>query len=287
MPERSNLSSRSHERRVFLGLPAFNEAEAIGPLFGRVKHSKQSLVASDLISDLRVIFLNDGSTDDTVDRVRENATDLDVLIVSPPSNRGLGHALEAIFTVFLEQSTEHDVLVVMDADDTHDPAQITELLQAMDSCGCDVVVASRYQPGSKTLGVPPIRQILSIGFALLVKGVLPIRGVRDYSCGYRAYSRKAVEGLAQQGVVALDEPGFAAMPEVLIRLRRRGLRFCEIPLQLAYDRRLTQSKMRSWQNSRRLLRCVVKWRFSQPPTVKNVESAQAAMLLQTRERLVP
>jgi dolichol-phosphate mannosyltransferase len=247
---------------VFLGLPAFNEAEAIAPLFERIRLSRERVVADHLASDLEVIFYNDGSTDETVDHVRRNCVDLQILLITPKQNGGLGRALEGIVNEFLNLASSQDVLVIMDSDDTHDPIQIVELLNSMDEKDQDVVIASRYQRGSKILGVPPIRQVLSLGFAFLVKVIFPIKGVRDYSCGYRAYTYEALKALSIANKIQLQEAGFASMPEILIRLREKDLRFGEIPLELAYDRRLTQSKMRAWQNSIRLLQCLITWRFS-------------------------
>jgi dolichol-phosphate mannosyltransferase len=169
--------------------------------------------------------------------------------------------MRGLITQFLEQGQKDDVLVVMDSDDTHDPNQILELLTTMDEGEKDVVIASRYRRGSRVAGVPTYRQILSLGFGALVGSTLPIRGVRDYSCGYRAYTYGALAKVATELGFPIQESGFASMPEILIRLRGNALSFGEIPLKLAYDRRLTVSKMRAWQNSRRLLSRIISWRI--------------------------
>jgi dolichol-phosphate mannosyltransferase len=257
---------------VYLGLPAFNEELAIAPLFGRIRSARSELLDRRLAKDLVVLFYDDGSTDDTAQEVKNSANGLNLFLLSPESNGGLGVALRGLFTEFVDQASSGDVLVIMDADDTHDPSQISQLLAEMDGKPADVVIASRYRKGARVNGVPGYRQFLSFGFAGLVKVVLPIRGVLDYSCGYRAYTYESVAPLMTEQGFPLHETGFSAMPEVLIRLRRRSLVFREIPLQLSYDRRLTVSKMRAWENSKRLLSRVITWRF-RSNTLKSSEDS--------------
>lgn len=258
------MDEQGASRVVYLGLPAFNEQAAIRPLFQRIRAARTKLTDAGLIKDLQVIFYDDGSTDDTAAEVRINAVDVPVTLLSPERNGGLGKALQGIMSYFLQRAASSDVLVIMDSDDTHDPAQIEALLGRMDAHGEQVVVASRYQRGSRISGVPANRQVLSLGFAALVKTILPIKGVRDYSCGYRAYTYASLRAVAKGEDFHLDESGFASMPEILVRLRNQSLRFGEIPLQLHYDQRLTISKMRAWQNTTRLMQCLMRWRISPP-----------------------
>ena len=255
------MSTRKHTRCIYLGLPAFNEELAIAPLFERIGVARAELLHQGMLSDLKIIFYDDGSTDATVEQVRLHCGSLEVSLLSPKSNGGLGVAMRGLITQFLDQAKKEDVLVVMDSDDTHDPNQVIELLTAMDESEKDVVIASRYRRGSRVAGVPMYRQILSLGFGTLVAVTLPIRGVRDYSCGYRAYTYGALAKVATKSGFPIQESGFASMPEILIRLRGNTLSFGEIPLKLAYDRRLTVSKMRAWQNSRRLISRIISWRI--------------------------
>lgn len=260
----AGMKSRMVTRRIFLGLPAFNEFAAIGPLFEKIRAAHQDLVESELAQGIEVIFYDDGSTDGTASEVRSQTKELPVSLLLPAGNGGLGIALEKIINYFLEVGTESDVLVIMDSDDTHDPRQIKDVLLRMDRESEDIVIASRYRRGAVIAGVPLSRQVLSLGFAFLVKTMLPIKGVRDYSCGYRAYSYPALKEATSEYGFSLTESGFSAMPEILIRLRGKGWRFGEIPLHLAYDQRQTESKMRAWENSKRLLNCMVRWRVAAP-----------------------
>lgn len=274
-------------RLVFLGLPAFNEAAAIRPLFERIRQAQRGLIEAGLVDRLRVILYDDGSTDGTADEARLNSRALNLSVLTPPHNGGLGVALQGIVTFFLREAMESDVLVIMDCDDTHDPGQIQQLLEQMLTHGDDVVVASRYRRGAVISGVPATRQVLSLGFAFLVKAILPMQGVRDYSCGYRSYAYGPLKAAARDDQFILDESGFAAMPEILIRLRGQGWQFGEIPLQLAYDQRQTESKMRAWHNTVRLLRCVARWRLAPPSSQASLRSETHAPVDFLVETLTP
>lgn len=255
------MTNQLQQRCVYLGLPAFNEEQAIAPLFERIRAARLNLMNIGLVSDVKVLLYDDGSTDFTADQVRKQSYGLEVFLLSPGGNGGLGVALRGLFTQFLDQAQPQDLLVVMDTDDTHDPSQIHDLLRAMDQHSLDIVIASRYRKGSQTTGVPGYRQVLSLGFAGLVKVMLPIKGVLDYSCGYRIYTYEALSQISTDSGFPLQESGFASMPEVLVRLRGKSLAFGEIPLKLSYDRRLTVSKMRAWENSSRLLNRIFSWKF--------------------------
>ena len=110
--------------------------------------------------------------------------------------------------------------------------------------GYDVVVASRYRPGSRIEGVVWWRQILSFGLGMLFKILRNIPGVRDYSCGYRMYSpgivRRVVEKYGEEFVV---EKSFASMVEALVKCHLCGALCTEVPFLLRYDLKLGESKM--------------------------------------------
>jgi dolichol-phosphate mannosyltransferase len=112
--------------------------------------------------------------------------------------------------------------------------------------GYDVVIASRYQHGSQWYGIPPHRQLFSLGVRLLLGFMLPLRGVRDYSCGYRAYRAEVLQRAADYwGDAFITEQGFACMVEILSRLKRLEppVRFAEIPMVLHYDLKPGPTKM--------------------------------------------
>jgi dolichol-phosphate mannosyltransferase len=110
--------------------------------------------------------------------------------------------------------------------------------------GYDVVIASRYQPGSRTVGVPLSRRAISWAGSMLFRIVLPVQGVRDFTCGYRAYRAAVIQAaIAEYGPAFVDQEGFQCMVDILLKLRGRPLIFGEVPMVLRYDRKQGASKM--------------------------------------------
>src|ERR1700730_15257921 len=147
-------------RRVLIGLPAYNEEIALPRLLARIAPLAKASAAP-----MTVVLYNDGSSDATVPIAREWQSRLPLVILDGVVNKGLGAGLRALVEYAVAQADDDDVLVVMDCDDTHDPAL----------------------RGATVRGVPAFRRLTALGAAGLFKSVHPVRGVWDYTCGYRAY----------------------------------------------------------------------------------------------------
>ena len=237
-------------------LPAYNEAEALPPLLDKVEALRARL------PEVRVLVIDDGSSDGTREVVLSRAADW-LRLVQHPRNMGLSQAIQTGFQEALAASVSTDVIVTMDADNTHDPAQVEQMV-ALLSEGYDVVIASRYRPGSEWYGIPPHRQLFSLGVRLLFWVMLPIRGVRDYSCGYRAYRAEVLQRAYQRwGEAFITEQGFACMPEILFRLSRLEppVRFGEVPMVLHYDLKPGATKMPVQKTIFDTLRLGLRYRF--------------------------
>src|SRR5262249_15906284 len=164
---------------------------------------------------------------------------------------GLGTTLRDGLLAATQRSQGGDVVVTLDADDTQ-PPEIIPAMASMIADGYDVVIASRYQPGARVLGVPAYRGFLSQGASWLFRVVLAIEGVRDFTCGFRAYRAAALKAaIDDRGASFFDQEGFQAMVDVLLKLRGRGLRFGEVPLVLRYDEKGGASKMKVWRPTRK------------------------------------
>jgi dolichol-phosphate mannosyltransferase len=97
---------------------------------------------------------------------------------------------------------------------------------------------------------------------LLFKIVFPIKGVRDYTCGYRAYRAHVLQEVTESDADFFDQDGFQAMVDVLLKLRRnRDLVFGEVPLILRYDHKAGASKMDVRATTMATLRLMVRRRF--------------------------
>lgn len=219
-------------------LPAYNESQALPVLLTRLA----TMSCERFESALKVIVVDDGSADGTGDEATPRPG-LAVRLIVHDRNRGLGAAVATGLLAALDGADDDDLIVTMDADNTHTPWLIPRLVELARE-GNDVVVASRLQPGARVIGVPARRQLLSSGMSLLFRVVYPIRGVRDYSCGFRVYRAGLLrEAFDQWGDGFISESGFSCMVDILMKLGMLGAIVTEAPPILRYDRKPGSSKM--------------------------------------------
>jgi dolichol-phosphate mannosyltransferase len=250
------------EQRLFVILPSYNEQENIETLVNAWLALDDKIAARGY--RLSVCPIDDGSRDDTraiIERLASADTRVTALI--HPRNLGLGAGLNTGLRHFLAASAAGDAAVVMDADNTHEPKYVFPMLDAIAQGRADVVIASRYAGGSGVVGVPKFRLFLSDGARFFYTLVLGVRGVKDYTCGYRLYTQDIVRrGYARFGEKLITERSFACMMELLYKLSLVGARFYEIPFTLRYDQKGGESKMRVAKTMRRSIATALKLRFS-------------------------
>jgi dolichol-phosphate mannosyltransferase len=229
--------------RITVVLPAYNEARDLPPLLDRIG---TSLTAARC--DFRILVVDDGSADATAECARRATAWWPVDLVQHPRNMGLGAAMRT----GLRAAAEVDgVVATMDADNSHDPALIPAMLRTLED-GFDVVIASRFQPGGREIGVAPHRRLLSHAAGFMLGAVVRYPGVRDYTCGYRLYRADVLRRLIDVfGPGFIREDGFACMLELLLNLKAVGARVAEVPLVLRYDLKRGASKMRVLRTVRR------------------------------------
>jgi dolichol-phosphate mannosyltransferase len=191
------------------------------------------------------LVVDDGSTDRTAERTLAYQDRVSVDLISHGKNRGLGVAVRSGLTWACNHTTaDDDVVITMDADNTHSPALIPALVDRIKE-GYDVVIASRYALGGVERGLSVWRRLLSRGASMLLTLFFPIAGARDYTCGFRAYRASALRrGFEQFGDQLIEETGFTCMAELLIKLASVGCRVTEVPLTLRYDLKSGVSKMK-------------------------------------------
>ncbi len=203
-------------------IPTYQEAENVATAVERVRKATP---------DAQIMVVDDSSPDGTA----EIASALGVDVLVRPRREGLGAAYRAGWARALDAG--FDVIVSMDADGSHDPAALPELLERIDA-GADLATGSRYVPGGDVPGWPIHRRWLSRGGNLYAKLVLGLP-VLDATGGYRAYR---ADLLRRIDVGTLRASGYGFQIELVYRSMRLGATLVEVPITFV-DRRLGLSKM--------------------------------------------
>ena len=201
-------------------IPTRNEAENIVPLVSQIVATAVPLH--------EIVFVDADSTDGTLDVIRSLAASHPIrLIEQDPGAPGLASAITAGAA-----TARGKWLVVMDADLSHPPERINDLLAPLRIGAADLVIGSRYVPGGSTPGWPVWRRVLSrVGSGL----AYPLTGVHDSMCGFFAIARSRLLDLATQAI------GFKIVFEIIVR-GQPTLRVVEIPIVFR-DRTRGRSKM--------------------------------------------
>ncbi len=228
-------------RKIIVGLPAYNEESALPKLL-----DKLVVLYDKFDGNFNVVVVNDGSTDGTGEVLKQYASEYPfVSSIDHPVNKGLGEGMKTLFHYCLEHFDDHDVLITLDADNTHNPIIIPSLVAKLENEQLDIVIASRFTPGGKEIGLSLSRKFYSRGAKLFFKLFYPITNISDYSCGFRAYRlsyvRKAFHYYDDE---VITSNGFECMVEILARFSKIGVKAGEYPLVLEYNLKETASKMR-------------------------------------------
>lgn len=222
---------------IHVVLPAYNEAEALKTLL------------PDLTSNLsegwmkyHIYVVDDGSIDSTSSVVK-GFSDGNITLLSHRRNQGLAEAINTGFRAALKESGDDDIIVSMDADSTHLPGLISRMVRLIKE-GNDIVISSRFVQGARVRGVPFTRVILSVAASWLFRILFPIEGIKDYTCGYRAYRVGLLKhGLHFYGKTFIDQKGFSCMVDLLLKLSIFDPIVTEVPMILRYDLKPGKSKM--------------------------------------------
>lgn len=213
--------------RPLIVVPTYNEVENIDELLLGIQ---QHAPAAD------VLFVDDNSGDGTVDRILQHQSQRPekIHLLGRPRKLGLGTAYVAGFKWALER--DYDAVQEMDADLSHDPADLPRTLAFPE--GSDVVVGSRYVAGGSTRGWSLSRRWLSKLGNLYARTILGL-AVRDLTSGFSAWRREVLEAVSLDDV---RSEGYVFQIELKYRAARAGFSLHEIPIAFV-DRRKGQSKM--------------------------------------------
>lgn len=226
---------------IYLFLPAYNEEEALPRLVTKIDLALKPTLKNE---PYQIVVLDDGSRDQTVNIATELSKRFPLTVLKHHLNEGLGQTMIDGLKYISTVANPNDFIVTIDCDDTQEPKYIANALEKIKE-GYDVVILSRFQKGGGEEGLSVRRKIFSRCACLLLKMTFPIRGARDYSCGFRLFRvaviQKAFETFGDR-FIRLPHLGFVVSAEILVKLRMLGARVTEVPFVLRYDQKPGKSK---------------------------------------------
>jgi dolichol-phosphate mannosyltransferase len=202
------------KQRLAIVIPTYNERENIQRLI---------LSLQEVLPEAKLIFVDDASPDGTgkllnkISKKNEN-----IKVLHRPYKMGLGTAYVLGFKEALRLNC--DVIVEMDADLSHRPNEIPNLLNALEES--DLALGSRYIQGGKIKTWSPLRRIVSKGGALYSRLILGIK-IRDLTTGFKAIKREVLQSI---DLDSLKSRGFSFQIELTYHIVQKGFKIKEVPI---------------------------------------------------------
>ncbi|MBI4121976.1 MAG: polyprenol monophosphomannose synthase [Parcubacteria group bacterium] len=218
---------------MFVVIPTYNEAGSILELLGRIRQ----VFAPAAVGQPTIFVIDDNSPDNTAALVR-SLGDEQVIVIERPTKLGLGSAYKTGFNKALLSGA--DWIVQMDADLSHDPADILRFLEQAECA--DLIIGSRYVAGGAIVGWGLWRHVISRGAMLFARAILHLPA-QDVTSGFRLWRADLLRRVLRQPV---SGDGYAFQEEMLYRAAKADARIVEMPI-LFTDRRAGHSKL-SWRD---------------------------------------
>jgi len=208
-------------------IPTYNEKDNITELVEKIFALQ--------IPNLAVLFVDDNSPDGTAIVIKELQKKYPICLVERAKKFGLGSAYLEGFRQVLALGAEY--IFEMDADLSHDPADIPRLLEACQQ-GADLVIGSRRVPGGKIIGWSAWRHFTSNGAMWFSRLFLKLKA-RDVTAGFRCFRRAVLEKIDLDDI---KSNGYAFQEELLYKTQKTGFNILEVPV-IFNDRRKGKSKL--------------------------------------------
>lgn len=222
------MTEAPHSGEALVIIPTFNEAQNIRSITSRIRRS---------VPDAHVLVVDDNSPDGTGELADEMAAGDDhVHVLHRQGKEGLGAAYLAGFHWGLERG--YGVLVEHDADGSHQPEQLPDLLAALEYA--DMVKGSRWVRGGSVVNWPWTREFLSRGGSLYIRLMLGLP-YRDITGGFNAFRASALKQIVD---LPIDRRGYGIQRDLTWHAHRAGLRIVEVPIEFV-EREFGDSKMGS------------------------------------------
>jgi glycosyltransferase involved in cell wall biosynthesis len=224
--------------KVSVVIPCFNERDTIEQVVNSVRNSP--------IQNIEIIVVDDGSTDGTIDVLKEKVTGLADQIIYQPANRGKGAALRTGFA-----AATGDVILVQDADLEYSPSDYPALLQPIFSGSADVVFGSRFL-GGRPHRVLYFWHMVGNRFLTLLSNMFTNLNLTDLETCYKAFRAPLLKNLD------LREQGFGFEPEITAKLAKTHCRIYEVGISYS-GRTYEEGKKVNWKDGFRAIYAILRY----------------------------
>ncbi len=210
-------------------LPTYREAKNIEEIIHQIEK---------LNLNLSILVVDDSSPDGTADIVRSMQKKYEnILLLTRPRKMGLGTAIVDGFKLFLSLRNPPNFIITMDADKSHDPAEIPRLLAPVKNGGYDLCIGSRYCQRGVVKNWNLLRRVVSKTANSLAKIVVGA-GISDYTSGMRCYSTKFVRSIIHE----LHSQTYEIQIETIKKAHTQGFKIIEVPITFV-NREREKSKL--------------------------------------------
>lgn len=221
---------------IYFLIPVFNECDNLEEL-------KLNLTGNAAGYKKFYVFVDDGSTDSTVDTIGRIFQGHDFIVLGDGKNYGPGYAFNTGFNWILENSRDDtDIIVTMEADNTSD-IKILDKMIAVSGLGYGLVLASVYAQGGGFEQTSFMRKFLSAIANLLFRFIFDVK-ILTLSSFYRVYHLKVIREIKSKYNTIIGQKGFIAMLEILLKAIDVGAEAVELPMVLHSSKRKGKSKMK-------------------------------------------
>ena len=221
--------------KILVAVPVFNEEKYVEPVMREIRKYTRAAAISEGV-EMRVLVVDDGSTDGTAGVLQNLADRGHIELISHPENRGYGQSLIDAFAFAADCG--YDWVITMDCDEQHEPCRVPLFVRACLKDDADIISGSRYmKQDNGGSSAPEDRRKINRLLTELLNSILKLNvigsalensGITDAFCGFKAHRVSAMNRLA------LSIPGYAFPMQFWVQAAALGLRIREMPVKLIY-----------------------------------------------------
>lgn len=239
---------------IFFLIPTYNESENIELLYQNISLSLPKI-------EKKIVFVDDCSTDNTIEKIKQLFPENLLHIITKETNKGPGDSFNIGFDWILSHSTNmNDRIVTMEADNTSDLSILPTMI-SISQLGFDLVLASVYAQGGGFDKTSIFRKTISLFANMIFRSIFNIK-ILTLSSFYRVYSISLIQKIAKNNTKIIGENGFISMLEILIKSIQLHAQIIEVPMTLRSEMRKGKSKMKVLKTMKAYLKFLFKYSIS-------------------------